>query len=466
MLQALHGQLRTAILEGRLASGLQLPATRALARQLKVSRNTVVATYDRLLSEGYVVSRPGAGTFVAQAARRKRARPSLSKADMRLSPAWRGAEPLLKPSNFAVTYNFRLGAPDLSLFPFDIWRRLMGSTIRSLSRAPVFYGNPAGLPELREAIAGHVSFARAVACVAEDVVVTSGAQQAFDLLARILVTPQKTVVAVENPGYPPTRAAFARAGAIIRGVPVDEEGLRVAELPRDVNVICVTPSHQFPLGVPLSPARRAALLDVAARQGAVIIEDDYDGEFRFEDRPLDALQTRDDHASVFYVGTFSKSLFPTLRQGFVVAPPWATEALVSARQLTDWYGPGIDQKSLAAFISQGHLARHVRRMRKVYETRRGLLMEAVAKHCAAYLAVLPSYAGMHVAVRLKRHASSSVIVARAADAGIAVLGIEPMAHAPPVMAGLVLGYALIPDELIDPGIRRLAQILRATRTRR
>ncbi|WP_329955905.1 PLP-dependent aminotransferase family protein [Cupriavidus necator] len=224
--------------------------------------------------------------------------------------------------------------------------------------------------QLREAIASHVSFARAVACGADDVVVTSGAQQAFDLIARVLVTPGKTVVAVEDPGYPPLRHAFAAAGARLVPVPVDDEGMQVDQLPAGARVICVTPSHQFPLGATLSLARRRALLAFARRHGAVVVEDDYDGEFRHGGRPLDALQTLDQDQLVWYVGTFSRSLFPGLRLGYAVVPPWARDAVVAAGQYTDWHSALLAQDTLAAFMAEGHLARHIRKMRAAYTGRR------------------------------------------------------------------------------------------------
>ena len=213
-----------------------------------------------------------------------------------------------------------------------------------------------------------MSFTRAVAARPEDVVVTTGAQQAFDLLARILVTPGRTLVALEDPGYPPLRAAFRAAGARLVPVPVDAEGLVVARVPRAAGIVCVTPSHQFPLGTAMSIERRTALLALAQARGLVVIEDDYDSEFRFGGRPLEALQTLDRSASVFYVGTFSKSLSPLLRTGFVVAPPWARDALVAAKRASDGENPPLPQEALALLIAEGHLARHVRRMRRVQKS--------------------------------------------------------------------------------------------------
>ncbi|MBV8806094.1 MAG: PLP-dependent aminotransferase family protein, partial [Sinobacteraceae bacterium] len=325
LLRELHGQLKTAIIEGRLKPGLRLPPTRTLASGLGVSRNTAVAAYDLLLSEGYLVARRGDGTYVADVIPRlsgtaasrnsdSNRAASTSTRDRSLNAFWwnLSRRPLLRPDS-AAKFDFATGLPDSSIFPFDVWRRLSVRALRTLSSSPARYGESEGRSTLREAIARHVSFARAVACEPDDIVVTSGAQQAFDLLARVLVTPSRTIVAVENPGYPPTRAAFAAAGAKVVSIPVDEEGLVVQRLPPGTSVICVTPSHQFPMGTAMSTARRAALLEFAQKHRSVILEDDYDAEFRFGGRPLDALQTLDRNESVFYIGTFSKSLFPAIR---------------------------------------------------------------------------------------------------------------------------------------------------------
>ncbi|HKE48362.1 MAG TPA: PLP-dependent aminotransferase family protein, partial [Rhodanobacteraceae bacterium] len=415
LLRSLHGQLRAAILDGRLRPGLRLPSTRRLAGAYGVSRNTAVAAYDLLLSEGYVVSRRGSGAYVATALPRTQAKapPDESAHERRLAAHWRDPPgPFITPLVPAPRFEFSLGIPDGTLFPFDIWRRLTSRALRAIAKARTTYSQPRGQLALREGIARHVSFARAVACVADDVVVTSGAQQAFDLIARILVTPGRTVVAVENPGYPPQRMAFLAAGAKLAPVRVDTEGLVVERLPRDARIVCVSPSHQFPLGCAMSARRRAALLDFAQARGAVVVEDDYDGEFRFGARPLDALQTLDRAECVFYVGTFSKSLFPAIRLGYIVAPPWAMRALIAAKRNADWHSGAIEQETLAAFIAEGHMARHVRRMRTVYAGRRNALLASLKRDFARWLEPIPSIAGLH----LSAYAGASVDVAALVDA--------------------------------------------------
>ena len=238
--------------------------------------------------------------------------------------------------------------------------------IARLERRPASYKSPQGNQGnyyLRKAIIKHIAITRAVACQAEDILVTSGAQQAFDLLARALVTPRETIVALEDPGYPPMRVAFAAAGAKLAAVGVDDEGLIIEQLPSDVSVICVSPSHQFPLGVTMSMRRRKALIEFARERGAVIIEDDYDGEFRYEGSPLAALRTAEAADVVFYVGTFSKCMLSALRLGFIVAPGWAIKTLTAAKNCLDWHCATPVQSAVAGFIAEGHLTRHVRKMR-------------------------------------------------------------------------------------------------------
>lgn len=494
LLRDLHRQLRLAIIDGRLRAGLRLPATRNLATALGISRNTVVAAYDLLLSEGYLVARPGAGTYVAAALERPAPRqgvvrksvgnaaaaaPSAGvKPDARLAPFWRQDPPVFDARRGrAMRFDFQLGIPDRRHFPQHIWRRLSTRALQRFGRELVSYRAPAGLGSLREAIARHVAFTRAVACEAEDVIVTAGAQQAFDLLARILVKPgsrdnhQATLVAVEEPGYPPLRHAFAAAGGRLAGVPVDDEGMLVSAIPKAAEIICVTPSHQFPLGAALSLRRRAALLELARARQAVVIEDDYDSEFRFGGQPLDALQTLDRQGCVFYVGTFSKSLFPELRLGYVVAPAWARQALLAAKQLSDWHSPVLLQETLAAFIAEGHLARHVRKMRRIYAERRSALLQALAAHCPERLAPIPGLAGLHLAARLlvpkkgqgiMSGAQRLAATAREQELRFDYAGryclTERGSQAAP--AALVFGYGQIEAADMAPAIKRLAKLLR------
>lgn len=454
---ALHQQLRAAILDGRLAAGAALPSSRGLASQLGIARNTVVAAYDLLVAEGYVLARRGARATVAEL-RRPRTAASTPLNDARLAPFWRTPYLGDAPPRVLPERCFRLGIPDHRHFPHEVWRRLSAREWRAFSRRPFSYPPSAGLPELREAIAGHVAYARAVACTPGDVLVTSGAQQAFDLLARLLVTPGKTRAAVEDPGYPPIRAAFAAAGAELVPIPVDDEGLVVDALPGDVHLISVTPSHQSPTGAALSLPRRMALLEFARAHNAVVIEDDYDGEFRFGNRPLDALQTLDRDGRVFYVGTFSKSLFPALRKGFVVAPGWAHAPLASLKQTADSHSDAITQAVLAAFLREGHMARHVRHMHGIYESRRTALRQGF-EILRDWLTPIPCEAGMHMAARLRMPDREASFLARMREHAPGAQSVREYAIGAPEHPAVVFGYGVIDAEEILARLRSLRDAL-------
>jgi GntR family transcriptional regulator/MocR family aminotransferase len=464
LLHDLHGQLRSAIVGGRLRPGLRLPSTRSIAETYGVSRNTAVAVYDLLLSEGYIVARRGSGTQVAVTLPKAPSVPAASTARSskirRVVPFWRSARTAAKEdAPPAPRWAFRLGVPDAEFFPVEVWRRLSIRESRSLRTAAGLQTDLQGLPALREAIARHVSFARAVACAPQDIIVTAGAQQAFDLLARVLVVPSRTCVALEDPGYPALRAAFEAAAAKVAAIAVDHDGLVVDKLPRNADIVCVTPSHQFPLGCVLSARRRAELLDFAQTRNAVIVEDDYDGEFRYTDRPLDALQTLDRRESVFYVGTFSKSLLPTLRLGYIVAPPWARSALLAAKAVSEGSCCGLTQGIVASLITGGHLARHVRKMQQVYRHRRQVLMECLHRDLSRWLEPIPSAAGLHIAAALKVPLSDKAIEATVLRQGIGVRALSAFSSRRASPTGLAFGFGAINDSDIAEGLAALRRVL-------
>lgn len=466
LVNQLHRQLRAAIVGGRLSSGSRLPPTRKLASELGVSRNTIVAAYDLLLSEGYVNGKVGSGHYVTDAARHQPAsrRTPAHNPIALIAPSWRRLPlPTPHPLPEKIRYDFRFGHPDVTQFPHRIWQRLSARALRQAIRSGEAAGPPEGLDVLRGAITHHISFSRAVACRPDDVVVTNGAQQGFSLLAQLLVRPGKTVVAVENPGYPPARFAFAALGAKVRPVPVDAEGIVVSRLPRDANIIFVTPTHQSPLGITLSASRRTQLLAFARENSAVIIEDDYDSEFRFGDRPHDALQMLDKSGLVFYVGTFTKSLLPGLRMGFVVSPPWATEALIAAKRLADGQSAVILQSTLAAFILEGHLARYVRKMRKVYSSRYGAVRMALAEFLPDLLEPIPTSAGIHCAAQFRNDFDMSDVMRRATKAGIAIEDLDRYWIGAPWKSGLAFGYGVMDEARIAEGIACLAKVLKQER---
>jgi len=464
LLRDLHGQLRSAIVEGRLCPGLRLPSTRSIAEGFGVSRNTAVAAYDLLLSEGYIVARRGSGTHAAVTLPKAPSAAATGKAGssrtQRVVPFWRSARTASNEDAPPVPrWAFRLGVPDAAYFPVDVWRRLSIRESRSMRTAAGLETDLQGLRALRDAIARHVSFTRAVACAPQDIVVTAGAQQAFDLLARVLVTPRRTCVALEDPGYPPLRAAFEAACAKVAAIPVDHEGLVVDKLLRNADIVCVTPSHQFPLGCVLSAQRRAELLDFAQTRNAVIVEDDYDGEFRYTDRPLDALQTLDRQESVFYVGTFSKCLLPTLRLGYIVAPPWARSALLAAKAVSEGSCCGLTQGILASLITGGHLARHVRKMQQVYGHRRQVLMESLHRDLSRWLEPIPSAAGLHIAAALKVPLGDKAIEATALRQRIGVRALSAFSSRRASPTGLAFGFGAINDSDIVEGLVALSRVL-------
>jgi GntR family transcriptional regulator/MocR family aminotransferase len=460
LVDALHRQLRAAIIDGRLAAGSALPASRRAAAALGVARKTVVAVYDLLIAEGYLLPRRAACPVVAQVAARRTARTvGVATHAALVAPAWRTPPPRHAAAVPPPPRSFRTGVPEHRLFPHAEWRRLSARAWRHWAKQSFGYPPIEGLPALRDAIARHVAFSRAVACRGEEVVVTSGAQRAFDLLARLLVTPGRTRVAVESPGYPPLRQAFAAAGARIVPVPVDDDGLCVDRLPAGVRVVCVTPSHQSPTGTAMSLPRRAALLEYARRHDAVIIEDDYDGEFRYVDRPLDALQTLDRDARVFYVGTFSKSLFPAIDTGFVVVPEWARVPLLALKRIGDSHAPGPLQETLAAFIDEGHLARHVRRMTPVYAERRAALLAHLHGGLRPWLTPVPSIAGLHLAARIAPGTDPRRLAAalrRYAPGAQLASEYALQADAPPMA---VFGFSVIEADAIHLALEQLAGAL-------
>jgi GntR family transcriptional regulator / MocR family aminotransferase len=469
--RALYRQLKEAIQDGRLAAGARLPASRNSADFFSLSRNTVTDVYQRLLNEGFVVTRQGSGTYVA-ALRPEAASAQSSASAYRLNAFWLKEDvtagmgfwsenrPAIPPA--AAPIDFRPALIDPRLFPFDVYRRVSAKQLRGLEKNPASYRSPQGNQgnfHLREAITNHIALTRAVVCRPDDVIVTSGAQQAFDLLARTLVTPGETVVAVEDPGYPPLRIAFAAASARIVPVPVDKEGLVVDSLPRGVDVICVCPSHQFPLGVTMSKRRRAALVGFARQHGAVIVEDDYDGEFRYDGNPLQSLRATDPADVVFYVGTFSKCMLPSLRLGFVVVPEWARRTLVAAKNCLDWHCSTPLQTGVSAFIVEGHLTHHVRKMRQIYKKRRQLLHDLLERKFADWLEPIPSAYGMHVAAWARDGVDLEAAVEALASSSVKIHTLGRYHLGPSPRPGLVFGYGAVDLLEIERGLTALRKVL-------
>ena len=456
---AVYRALLDAVRSGRLEPGEQLPATRALATDLGVSRTTVATAYDRLVAEGILTARVGAGTFVADAARP--VRPPRRGTDLAPRPGWSLTPHPTSGSRPKPAHDFRVGIPDARLFPFDTWRRLVTAELRVGAHDLGTYADPAGHLPLREAIARQLALSRGVTAVADEVLVTYGTQQALDVVTRVLVSPGD-VVAVEEPGYPLARDVFASYGARVVPVRVDGEGLVVEDLPPSTRLVFTTPSHQFPYGPPLSLDRRRALLDFAGRHRCAVIEDDYDSEFRFTERPMETLHSMDDAGRVLYLGSFSKSLVPGLRVGYLVAPEPLQAALRAALQLSVGYVAVPEQAALARFLSDGLFARHLRKARAAYGERRALVLEAVHGPLSDHLELVPCQAGLHVTTTLRDlRVDDTEVVRRAAEQGLVIeaLSSYTVAGAP---RGIVMGYGAADTASITPGLARLAEILGAS----
>ena len=462
LIRSLHQQLKAAILAGRLGPAHRLPSARRFAEQFGLSRNSATTIYELLQAEGLVEAHHGSGYFVV-AQLPAELLSARSGRDAAPPPAFAHLASAPEPARVADTqilYDFQLGVPESPQGRFlETWRSLSARALRGITKERLQYGPPEGEADLRAAIATYVSAARAVVCDAGDIVVTNGAQQAFDLMARALVTPGETVVAVENPGYQPMIRLFRAAGARIVPVPVDAEGLRVDLLPPEARIVCVTPAHQFPLGGILPLERRQALMRFAYQNGAVVIEDDYDGEFRFDRRPLDALQMLDKTGAVFFVGTFSKTLFPGLRLGYAIAPPWARERLIRLKQDSDWHCALPAQHTLAAFIREGHMARHVRRMRDLYAERRALIETRLQGPLSPWLDLVPGSAGLHVSALLRQPRDDLALAADLRRAGPRCEALSAYAAAPGAQPGLAFGYGAIGIERIAAGLDLLERVL-------
>jgi GntR family transcriptional regulator/MocR family aminotransferase len=458
-------QLRSAVLGGRLKPGDALPPTRELARRLDVSRNTVSIAYERLAAEGFVDGRVGAGTYVRRdVGLTRRARPRPAAGWVRPRPVW--ATISGPPAQVAddPRFDLRAGIPDAALFPYEAWRRLVTRELRPAAIRHGMYGDPAGHEGLRAAIAHHVGMTRGVHATADDVVVTNGTQQAIDIIGRALLEPG-AMVAVEEPGYPPPIRALTSQGARVVGVPVDRDGLVVEAIPPGVRLVLVTPSHQYPLGMPMPLERRLALLAWAERHGAAIVEDDYDSQFRFSGRPIEPLQTLDRDGRVIYVGTFSKVMLPTLRLAFVVAPPSIHHAVRTAKWVSDWHTPLPTQAALAGFIEGGTLARHIRRSRDEYAARQALILEILRRDFADSLDVIPANVGMHLAAHLRPSVTldDRDIVRRARSFDVGLYAISQFARDPATRQGLIIGYGAIGQDRVAESLARLAAAIRGRR---
>jgi GntR family transcriptional regulator / MocR family aminotransferase len=470
LVMQVYRAIRARILAGTLRPGERLPATRILANELAVSRNTVLAAYDQLLGEGYASARRGSGTFVAaelpEPASGRRDRPPETPRPARLSSYGRrvAALPRLGAAFVrAPRFDFRYGRPAYDDFPAAIWTRILVRRARRTAVADLDYGSPKGERSLREAIAEHVARTRGIDCAAWQIVVTAGSQQALDLVARVLLDPGDRVL-LEEPHYLGARRCFLAAGARIETGPVDDDGFDVARVrpaARTARLAYVTPSHHFPTGVVMSLARRLALLDWARRNRAFVVEDDYDSEYRYRGRPIEALAALDRDARVIYVGTFSKVVFPALRIGYLILPETLVEAVAQAKSVIDSGSSRLAQAALGDFLREGHFERHVRRTRARNAARRQALLAALAEHVGDRGAWVGADAGLHLLLWIRDLAASRVpeLVERALAADVGVYSVAPFYRRPPRKAGLLLGYAGLSEDDVHEGIARLASAL-------
>ena len=463
----IYNHLRQEILQGNLLPGTKLPPSRKLAKQCNVARLTVTEAYAQLKAEGFITSRSGSGTYVSEilpiTPQLKPPHP-LPNTDSPLS-AWgdrvMGMRPRVeRPFTQRPPIDFGFGRAFHHIFPYDVWRKLLA---RYLSTDDVLlsrYGSVAGFDPLREALARYLSRMRGVVCQSEQVVIVSGAQQALDILARLLLEPGDQVL-LETPGYVDAFTIFYAYGAQIESLPVGNQGFPVAEIPTTsrAKLLFVTPSNQFPSGGTMPLAQRMALLQWANKHRAIIIEDDYDGELRYDGRPLSALQGLDKDGRVIYLGTFSKVLFPALRLGYVVLPPALITPFVQAKRLVDRGAPTLTQAAVADFISEGHFERHLRHLRTAYGQRHEILMQALHTHMPDSVQYSTNPAGLHVMLFLAAGVEETAVIHRAMQAGVGVYAGARYHLQQPAPPSILLGFSGLSEDDIVEGVRRLGAIL-------
>ncbi|MGH7999885.1 MAG: PLP-dependent aminotransferase family protein [Brasilonema sp.] len=473
--QQLYEELRQAILSGRLLPGRRIPSTRQLAKSLGISRTTVTQTYDQLLSEGYIETIVGSGTFVCTQLPDDllHSTPIPSTGKMTRPPVKlsKYGDSLIKTEDVPripepeMPINFRYGRPALDQFPIKLWRRLLSRYCCSDLQWLDYSTDTLGYKPLREAISRYLSRSRAVKCEADQVLIVNGTQQALDLIVRLFIEPND-IIGLEDPGYLSARLIFQTQGAKLVPIAVDESGLVVKDLAqhssKQIRLVYVTPSHQFPTGAILSLPRRLELLTWARQTGALIIEDDYDSEYRYGDRPIPALQGLDRSDSVLYIGTFSKVLFPSLRIGYLVLPKNLVSAFARGKWLSARHLPLLEQQVLTDFIDEGHLERHIRKMRSLYDRRRQALVKALNVHFGEKATILGEKAGIHVMVRLHTPFSDEEIIRRVALHGISMMSAAPHYLRPHSPGEFIFGYGELTEQQLEESICRIAQILNST----
>lgn len=470
----IYDAVRRSILEGRIAPGTRLPASRQLAAQLSVSRMTVVNAYDQLFAEGYLEGKRGSGTFVAselpeeflRIERKDTAVPNGKTAIRKLvlsaygEKTRRDMETVASNHSPTVSTPFQHSLIAADEFPFELWSKITLHHLKYSYRQLSGYGDAAGYLPLRKAIAHHLRSTRGVNCEERQVIVTNGTQQAVFLITQLLLS-RADPVWLEDPCHLGTSDVMSAFGIDVRSVPVDDEGFdieRARKMRKPAKMIYLTPSRQFPLGMTMSLQRRLSVLEWAKENDAWIIEDDYDSEFRYSGRPLPALQGLDRGGRVLYVGTFSKTLFPGLRLGCVVLPPDLVRVFSAARTLNDMHAPMLEQLALADFIGEGHFERHVRRMRTLYRTRQAVLVGEVEKNLGRFIEIAPSDAGMHLIGWLPKGVDDREVSRAVTEAGLRAGAVSRYAKRRLERGGLMLGYTAFNEREIVDGVKRLRQV--------
>lgn len=441
----LHDTLRRLILDGRIPADTLLPSTRSLAEDLKVGRNTVVAAYEHLLTEGLIAAHAGRGTWVAVT--RPAASPARTRRHTtrhRLSTRGRTLVAAAQATHEGVLIDLSPGAPETAAFPHSVWSRLLSSNARRRERSLLEYASFAGHTDLRRTIASHISLARGIDCAAGEVIIVTGAQAALDLVARVLLDPGDAVW-MEEPGYRGACGAFLAAGSRPTPLSVSRNGWEIDAAAGPPRLIYVTPSCQWPLGVTMRAEERTRLLEIAARHDAIIVEDDYDGEFRLRGRPLPALRAMDRGDRVIYVGSFGKTLLPSLRLGYLIVPAGLADAFAAAVSVTGQFAPLVLQATLNDFVREGHFARHLKQMRSLYARRQAHFIALCHEHLSDWLSVPAGDAGMHLVGTLLVPVGDRVVADAALDEGVAVQCLSQSHHFGQAVQGLLLGYAALDD---------------------
>ncbi len=462
----LRNALRAEILNGRLAPGSRLPASRDLARQYRLSRGTILTAIDELRAEGYLDGRRGSGTYISrilpehllqsQQAPERDFKPG-TQYPQHLSAFAARVRPF-SHHTCSDSIAFRTGLPALDLFPTTLWAQVTARRLRAASTRLLLGCGARGFPPLRAAVAEYVRSSRGVVCSADQVLIVSGIQEGLDLAARLLLDPGDKVL-VEDPGYQGAYAAFRSAGARIVPVPLDREG--AAPKPSDLlhcRLLYLTPGHQYPTGTTMSLPRRLQLLAWAQKHETTIFEDDYDSEFRFSGRPVPAMQGLDRGGRVIFAGSFNKVLFPSLRLAYLILPHPLVDVFARAKAMITRHHPLLDQAVLCDFLEQGHFARHLRRMRKIYEERLACLVEHARLHLAEHLEISNIEAGLQTVALLKGDFSAELVARRAAEEHIDVVPLSRYCCSASIPEGLQIGFAAVDEKQIAEGVMRLARV--------